>query len=156
MSTLKIITVLILLAAEPPQGVSMEDYYRRECEAGNQHACEKVAELTESLVYQKRLEQRSVEFWKEVNTQELMLDEKRPNLQDAYPLVMRDFIKMEAAAGSTENLDEDRLPQCAMHYHNYWINRKLWYPSNDDGSPDWPSIYHYIVDHYYGFCLRHP
>lgn len=154
MSAIKIITALFLLAAEPPQSVSMEDFYQRECEAGKQQACEKLAALSGGLVQQKRLEQRSTGFWKEINTQELMLDKKKPNLQDAYPLVMRDFIKMEAATGSTEKLDEDRLPQCAMHYHNHWVNKKLWWPTLEDGSPDWPAIYIYIVDHYYGFCLK--
>ena len=154
MPAIKIITALFLLAAEPPQGVSMEDFYRHECEAGHQHACEKLAVLSEGLVQQKRLEQRSTGFWKDINTQELMLDKKKPGLQDAYPLVMRDFFKMESETGSTEILDEERLPQCAMHYHNHWINRKLWYPSNDDGTPDWPAIYIYIVDHYFGYCLK--
>ena len=149
-----ILIILFMLVAEPPQGVSMEDFFQKQCEAGNQQACERFAGLSESLVQQKRLEQRSQEFWKGINTQELMLDEKKPDLQDAYPLVMHDFIKMESETGSTEILDEERLPQCAMHYHNHWINRKLWYPSNDDGTLDWPAIYIYIVDHYFGYCLR--
>jgi hypothetical protein len=154
MFTIKIIFALLLLAADLPQGVSMEDFYQRECAAGHQNACEKLAALSEGLVQQKRLEQRSIEFWKDINTHELMLDKKKPDLQDAYPLVMRDFFKMDAAAGSTEKLNEERLPQCALHYHNHWLNKKLWYPANDDGLPDWPAIYIYIVDHYYGYCLK--
>lgn len=153
MSTYILVT-LILLVAEAPQGVSREDFFRRECDAGDHHACERLAELNESLVYQKRLEQRSNEFWNEVNIEELMIDKKTPDLQDAYPLVMRDFINMEAEYGSTEKLDEERLPQCAAHYHNHWVNRKMWWPRLEDGTPDWPSIYNYIVDHYYGYCLR--
>ena len=137
-----------------PQSVTMEDFLRRDCDAGNQQSCEKLVELSESLVYQKRLEQRSKEFWEEVNTQELMLDKKRPDLQDTYALVMHDFIKMEADMGSTEKLEEDRLPQCARHYHNHWVNKKMWWPMLENGMPDWPSIYNYIVDHYYGYCLR--
>ena len=35
-----------------------------------------------------------------------------------------------------------------------WINKKLWYPALENGQPDWPSIYVFIVDHYYGYCLR--
>ena len=145
---------LALIIAETPQSVSIEDFFRHECEAGNQQSCEKVSELSASRINQERLEKRSGEFWNEINTKELMLDEKRPDLQDTYPLVMRDFIRMEAEAGSAETLDEERLPQCARHYHNHWINRKMWWPMLEDGTPDWPSIYNYIVDHYYGYCLR--
>ena len=153
MST-NILIALILLAAETPQGVSMEDFFQQQCEAGNQQACERFAELSEGLVQQKKLEQRSKEFWKDINTQELMLDKKKPDLQAAYSLVMRDFFKMESETGSTEILNEERLPQCATHYHNHWINKKLWWPALEDGTPDWYSIYIYIVDHYYGYCLR--
>ncbi len=149
-----VIISLFLLVTETPQSVSIEDFFQRECEAGKTQACEKVTELSASRVNQERLEKRSHEFWKEVNTDELMLDPKKPDLQDAYPLVMRDFIKMETEAGSTETLDEERLSQCAAHYHNHWINRKMWWPMLEGGTPDWPSIYNYIVDHYYGYCLR--
>jgi hypothetical protein len=151
-----ILIALILLVAETPQGVSMEDFFQQQCEAGNQQACERFTELSEGLVQQKRLELRSQKFWKDINTQELMLDKKKPDLQAAYSLVMRDFINMEAEYGSTEKLDEERLPQCSTHYHNHWINKKLWWPALEDGTPDWPLIYNYIVDHYYGYCLRRP
>jgi hypothetical protein len=153
---MKILVITFLLIAEAPQGVSKEEYFRRQCDTGDQHACEKVAEIEEGLVYQQRLEKRSNEFWTEINTDELMLDRKTPDLQDVYPLVMRDFIAMEAENGSTEKLDEERLPQCAAHYHNHWVNRKMWWPRLEDGTPDWPGIYYYIVDHYYGYCLRKP
>lgn len=152
--SMKILILSFLLFAEAPQGVSKEEYFRRQCDAGDQHACEKLAEIEAGIVYQQRLEKRSNEFWKEINTDELMLDEKTPDLQDAYPLVMRDFINMESKNGSTEQLDEERLPQCALHYHNHWVNRKMWWPRLEDGTPDWAGIYNYIVDHYYGYCLR--
>ena len=152
--TLQILTSLFLLAAEAPHGVSMEDFFRKECDAGKQESCERLALLSEDLVKQKRLTQRSEDFWQDVDTQQLMLD-KKPNLQAAYPLVMHDYFKSEAAAGNNETLNEALLPECARHYHNYWINKKLWWPANDDGTPDWPSIYLYIVDHYYGYCLKH-
>ena len=81
--SMNILIALILLAAETPQGVSMEDFFQQQCEAGNQQACERFAELSEGLVQQKKLEQRSKEFWKDINTQELMLDKKKPDLQAA-------------------------------------------------------------------------
>jgi len=145
-----------LVVAEQPHGVSMEDFFRKECEAGKQEACARVEHLSSDLIMQKRLENRSVEFWKDVNTQELMLEKKKPNLEAAYPLVLHDYFTMEAEAGDKQTLLEDRLPQCARHYHNHWINKKMWWPANDDGSPNWPSIYTFIVDHYYGFCLKQP
>lgn len=148
------LALILPAAAQPPYSVTMEDFFRKECEAGKQVACDKLAALTKSLAQQDRLQQRSVEFWKNVDTRALMLDEKRPDLHAAYPLVMHDYIEAKQADSSSEKLDETRLPQCARHYHDYWINKKLWYPTNEDGTPDWPSIYIFIVDHYYGYCLR--
>ena len=151
--SMNILMVMILLVAEAPQGVSMENFFRNQCEEGNQQACARLAELSAGLVLQQKLEQRSREFRKDVATGELMLDGK-PDLQAAYPLVIRDFLVAEVQAGVNEEPNEERLRECARHYHNYWINKKLWYPANDNGSPDWPAIYVYIVDHYYGFCLK--
>lgn len=146
--------LLLPATAAPPQKVTMEDFFRRQCEAGNQRACERQAALAEDDHVRQLLDKRAEAFWLEVDTEMLMLDRKRPDLQAAYPLVMQDYIRAQQAYGIDEKLDETRLPQCARHYHNHWINKKLWYPSHDDGSPDWPSIYVFIVDHYYGYCLR--
>lgn len=154
MNILHSMIFLLLITAMEPKSVTREDFFRRECEAGTQQACEKLEALTTGKVMGERLTERSAKFWKEVDTKTLMLDEKRPNLGAAYPLVMRDFIAMEKAVGTPVQLDESRLPRCAAHYHNYWINRKLWYPSTEEDDPDWPSIYEFIVDHYYGFCLK--
>jgi len=76
------------------------------------------------------------------------------DLEAAYPLVMRDYQRMEASAGHAQLLLEDYLPQCARHYHNHWINKRMWWPAREDGKPDWLSIYTFIVDHYYGFCVK--
>lgn len=146
--------LLLLVAAVEPHSVTMEEFFRGECEKGDQIACEKLNNLSKDLVIQKRLKARSEKFWHDIDTSQLMLD-KKPNLQDAYPLVMQDFIRSQNEAGINETLMLEKLPQCAQHYHNYWINRKLWWPTEEDGTPDWPSIYVYIVDHYYGYCLRH-
>lgn len=143
-----------LLVTEQPRGVSMEDFFRKECEAGKQESCVRAEHLSSDLIVQKRLEKRSVEFWKDVNTEELMLDKKKPDLEATYPLVMHDYFKMEADAGDMQTLKEDQLPQCARHYHNHWLNKKMWWPADEDGTPDWPSIYNFIVDHYYGYCLK--
>lgn len=148
--------LLVLVTAADPQSVTMEEFFKQECNKGNQQACDDYKNLSASLVIQRRIKERSEIFWNDVNTSELMLDEKRPNLQAAYPLVIRDFIKTEQEAGENVEVNEERLPECAQHYHNHWINKKLWYPSNENGTPDWTAIYEYIVDHYYGYCLRQP
>jgi len=145
--------MLIIAAAFEPHNVTMEEFFRHECEKGDQIACEKMDSLGKGLVIQKRLKVRSETFWQDIDTS-LLIQDKKPNLQEAYPLVMQDFIRSENEAGVNEQLDKSRLPQCARHYHNYWVNKKLWWPTNEDRTPDWPAIYMYIVDHYYGYCLR--
>ena len=153
---LPLLMFLFLPAAAGPHNVTVEDFLQQECAACKQDSCVRAQQLAVELVQQQRLEKRAVEFWKDIDTIELMLDKKKPDLQRAYPLVIRDYFKMEAEAGNAQTLQENRLPQCARHYHNHWINKKMWWPANDDGTPDWPSIYTFIVDHYYGFCLKQP
>ena len=148
------ITLLFLIAAEQPRAIAIGDLLEKECAAGNQSSCERLEEINESLVLQKRLKGYAAEFAKTVNEGDFMLDQKKPDLVAAYPVVMHDFNQHETAAGVQETLDENRLPYCAEHYHNHWVNKKLWWPTGEDNKPDWASIYEFIVDHYYGFCLR--
>ena len=150
----QIITLLFLVAAEQPRTVAVGDLLEKECAQGNQVSCERAVFIAESLEQQKRLEAYSVAFAESVNASEYMLDKKKPNLAAVYPVVMRDFNQQETEAGISEVLDENRLPYCGEHYHNHWVNKKLWWPTSEDGQPDWESIYEFIVDHYYGFCLR--
>ena len=154
MITTKLISLLFLVAAGQPHSVAIKDVLEKECAAGKQSSCERVKEINESLKIQKRLELYSQEFASIVKPGDFMLDKKRPDLAAAYPVVMHDFNKRELAAGVNEMLDENSLPYCAEHYHNYWVNKKLWWPTGEDRQPDWGSIYEFIVDHYYGFCLR--
>ena len=154
MFQLPLITLLLIIAAEP-HSVTMQEFFQQQCDKGDQLACQKLESLSKDLVVQKRLTERSEKFWNDIDTTELMLDKKKPNLRAAYPLVVRDFIAAQNAAGVKEEVREERFPECALHYHDYWINKKLWWPQKEDGTPDWPAIYIYIVDHYYGYCLRH-
>jgi hypothetical protein len=149
----ELLLALVLIASNPPHNFSIQDYFDRECNNGDQEACDRLQQLGESLVRQERLKMRSEEFDRNINGH-VMLTDKKPDLQAMYPLVMKDYFTSEAGWGIKETLAEDRLPECARHYHNHWINKKLWWPTNDDGMPDWASIYIYIVDHYYGYCLR--
>ena len=154
MITTELISLLFLVAAGQPHSVAIKDVLEKECAAGKQASCERVADINESLEIQKRLESYALEFASTVKQDDYMLDHKRPDLEAAYPVVMHDFNKHELEAGVNESLDENSLPYCGEHYHNYWVNKKLWWPTGDDGQPDWESIYEFIVDHYYGFCLR--
>ena len=149
-----LISLLFAVAAAQPHAVSVEDFLEKDCDKGVQQACEKLADLKKQLVKQERLQTRAVLFDERINGKGPMLDEKTPNLEAVYPDVMHDHIQNELEAGEVLTLDEIRLPSCAQHYHNHWVNKKLWWPTDDDRKPDWASIYVFIVDHYYGFCLK--
>ena len=149
-----LISLLLAVAAAQPHNVSLEDFLEKECDKGTQKDCEKLADLKKQLVKQKRLHERAVLYGQRINGNGPMLDEKTPNLEGAYPGVMQDHLESELAAGETLSLDEVRLSGCANHYHNHWVNKKLWWPTDDDRKHDWASIYVFIVDHYYGYCLK--
>ena len=149
-----LISLLLTIAAAQPHAVSVEDFLVKECDKGVQKDCETLADLRVQLVKQKRLQERAVLYGQRINGNGPMLDEKTPDLEGAYPGVMQDHLQSEIAAGEDLTLDEVRLPGCANHYHNHWVNKKLWWPTDDEYKPDWPSIYVFIVDHYYGFCLK--
>ena len=152
--TAVLINLLFAVAAAQPHIVSLEGFLEKECQKGVVKDCEQLAELRLQLVKQKRLQERAVLYGQRINGNGLMLDEKTPDLEGAYPGVMQDHLQSEIAAGEDLTLDEVRLPRCASHYHNHWVNKKLWWPTDEDYNPDWASIYVFIVDHYYGFCLK--
>jgi len=149
-----LISLLLVIAAIQPNAVSMEEFLEKECQKGVEKDCETLADLKVQLVKQKRLQERAVLYGQRINGNGPMLDEKTPDLEAAYPGVMQDHLQSEVAAGEDFTLDEVRLPRCASHYHNHWVNKKLWWPTDDDYKPDWASIYVFIVDHYYGFCMK--
>lgn len=149
-----LISLLFAVAAAQPHAISVEDFLERECNRGIEKDCGKLTDLKKQLVKQERIQTRAVLFGERVNGKGPMLDEKTPNLEAVYPDVMHDHIQYESEAGEVLTLDEIRLPSCANHYHNHWVNKKLWWPTDDDRKPDWASIYVFIVDHYYGFCLK--
>ncbi len=149
-----LISLLLAIAAAQPHAVSIEEFLENECIKGVQTDCEKLVDLRVQLIKQKRLQERAVLYGQRINGNGPMLDEKTPNLEGAYLGVMQDHLEGEIAAGETLTLDEVRLPGCANHYHNHWVNKKLWWPTDDEYKPDWASIYVFIVDHYYGFCMK--
>ena len=149
-----LISLFLTVATLQPQVVSMEEFLESECNKGVVKDCERLAELREQLTKQERLQVRAVLYGERINGSGPMLDKKTPNLESAYPDVMQDHLKSELATGETLTLDKARLLGCANHYHNHWVNKKLWWPTDDARNPDWASIYVFIVDHYYGFCLK--
>lgn len=149
-----LISLLLAVAGTQPHAVSLEEFLENECDRGVEKDCEKLVDLRLQLVKQKRLQERAVLYGQRIDGNGSMLDEKTPNLEEAYPDVMQDHLQSELAAGETLTLDEVRISGCAIHYHNHWVNKKLWWPTDDDRKPDWVSIYVFIVDHYYGFCLK--
>ena len=140
-----LISLLFAIAAAQPHAVSLEEFLEQECQKGVQKDCETLADLKLQLVKQKRLQERAVLYGQRINGNGPMLDEKTPNLEGAYPVVMQDHLQSEIAAGEKLTLDEVRLPGCANHYHNHWVNKKLWWPTDDEYKPDWASIYVFIV-----------
>ena len=149
-----LVSLLLAIAAVQPHAVSMEEFLETQCQKGVEKDCKELADLRVQLVKQKRLQKRAVLYGQRINGNEPMLDEKTPDLEGAYLGVMHDHLESEVAAGEDLTLDEVRLPRCASHYHNHWVNKKLWWPTDDNYKPDWASIYVFIVDHYYGFCLK--
>ncbi len=101
----------------------------------------------------KRIEQLGDAFATRINRNEYETDNK-PELGTAYVQVMQDFFQAEAAKGLQQTINDDMLLMCADHYHNYWVNQKLIWPTDEQQRPDWSAIYYYIVDHYFGYCLR--
>lgn len=85
-----------------------------------------------------------------------LVRDNRPQLADAYPLIVRDYF---SNVGRHERLPEPRPARvrlCARHYENIWLHRRFVWPMTDAGTPDWAAIYVQALDHYLGFCLRYP
>ena len=149
------ITSFILFSVlNEPHQFSALDLWERECNGGDQEACERFANAQAGAGKLARLDGLAQRYGVRADRAELE-DAGRPRLNIAYKQVMQDFIGAEHAAGELElSYDEETINYCADHFHNYWINRKLWWPTDENGAPSWTDIYYYIVDHYHGICLR--
>ena len=149
-----ITTLVFLVVLNEPRQFSALDLWDRECRAGDAAACERLDKAQAGAGKLERLDRLAARYGAGANRDELEQD-GLPLLNLAYIQVMRDFIDAEHAAGVTElNYDEEAVNYCADHFHNYWRNRKLWWPTDENGAPSWTDIYYYIVDHYHGICLR--
>lgn len=145
----------IAIAAQAPKQFTMEDMLQYQCEKkAKTSACEQLQQIQSQKQEAEYLQQKVDGFAEKLAAMNLMLDEKRPDLKATYPLVMHDYFMGLDELGKQEvAISGSQMESCASHYHNHWINKKLWWP-NDDGKPDWADIYVFIVDHYYGFCVK--
>ena len=132
---------------------SIREFQERKCAEGNQESCERAAALLEGEQHAERIVQLADDYAMNVD-RSIMEEENKPILKNAYSEVLADYFTKEADKGVKQAIAGETLTLCAEHYHNHWRNRKMWWPTKDTGEPDWSTIYYYIVEHYYGYCLR--
>ena len=151
---MSVASLILFVVLNEPHQFSALDLWERECNAGDAGACERLEKAQAGAGKLARLDTLAQRYGARADRGELEED-GLPRLNVAYNQVMRDFIDAEHAAGNKElNYDEETVNYCADHFHNYWRNRKLWWPTDENGAPSWTDIYYYIVDHYHGICLR--
>lgn len=150
-----LIAGVLLAAAEGPHNFTIIDYWQRKCDEGDASACSKLQSNKDSEKKLENLTRLSTDFERALVREDFMLDEKKPNLGKAYPLVIESYLA-SLSEKSTIGSDKYAVDYCAKHFHNYWLNKKLWWPTDAEDKPDWRTIYVYIVDHYHGICLKQP
>ncbi|MGI9230092.1 MAG: hypothetical protein ACR2P9_09585 [Gammaproteobacteria bacterium] len=146
---------LLLAVLAGAHNFSMLDFWQRKCDAGDEKACERLQESEQDVVKLSKLDQRAEAYGKRISKGEMLGENGKPRLDIAYQEVMQEFIVAENDSGNDEIVyDKTAVEYCANHFYQYWTNKKLWWPTDINGDPDWTGIYFYIVDHYYGICLR--
>lgn len=144
---------LLLFIPSLVSAESLREFQERQCKQGKQESCERAADMLEGEQHADHIVLLGDKFATNVDRAKREAD-KKPILAEAYIDVLDDYFKAEAENGVKLAVAADVINLCAEHYHDYWINRKMWWPTNDAGQPDWSTIYYYIVEHYYGYCLR--
>jgi hypothetical protein len=132
---------------------SVREYHQRKCVEGVAKSCNRAEALLEGEQHADRIVELGDKFAKQVNRAEFEEDNK-PILKESYLPILSDYFKEEAENGIKPIVSKETLEMCADHFHDHWLNRKLWWPTDEDVKPDWSTIYYYTVEHYYGFCLR--
>ena len=151
---MSVASLILFVVLNEPHQFSALDLWERECNAGDAAACERLEKAQAGVGKLARLDTLAQRYGARADRGELEED-GMPRLNLAYRQVMRDYIDAEHAVGNKElDYDQEAVNYCADHFHNYWINRKLWWPTDENGDPSWTDIYYYIVDHYHGICLR--
>ena len=134
------------------QADSLREYHQRKCGDGKQESCQKAEAMLQGEYLAERIIELGDHFATTVNRLQREEDNK-PILKNAYIDVLDDYFKSSTRNGKGKIINNEIITLCAEHYHDYWRNRKMWWPTDEAGKPDWSTIYYYIVDHYYGYCL---
>ena len=145
---------LVLAAVNEPHSFTIIDFWQRKCEEGDKAACVKLETNKQNELKLENLNSLASKFQENIIPEDFLLD-KKPNLDKAYPLVIKNYLE-SFTTQQIKNAGEFAIDYCAKHFHNYWLNKKYWWPTNSEDKPDWGTIYVYIVDHYHGLCLRQP
>ena len=145
--------ISFLLISSLASAESLREFHQRKCNEGITDSCERAGDMLEGEKHAERIVKLGDLFAADINRSELEEDNK-PVLRDAYFDVLDDYFKAEAGNGIKQAVTAEVINLCADHYNDHWRNRKMWWPTDDEGKPDWSKIYYYIVDHYYGYCLR--
>ena len=146
--------LVLAAAANTPHNFTIIDFWQKKCDEGDSKACGKIESNKLAETKLAKLNQLADAFRDDINAEDFLLDNK-PNLGKAYPQVIKGYL---------QSVDDPQLGQgdryaieyCAKHFHNYWLNKKFWWPTDAEDKPDWGTIYVYIVDHYHGVCLNQP
>ncbi len=146
--------LIFLVVLNAPREFSALELWERKCNAGDAAACERFERAQTGSGRLELLDKLARRFGARADRNELE-ENGMPRLDLAYKQALRDYIDAEHAAGNKElNYDGETVDYCAGHFHDYWRNRKMWWPTDENGGPSWTGIYYYIIDHYYGICLR--
>jgi len=145
--------ISFLLISSLASAESLREYQERKCKEGNPDSCERAGDMLEGEKHAERIVKLGDHYAADLNRSELEEDNKTV-LRDAYLDVLDDYFKAESGNGIKQAVSAAVINLCADHYHDHWRNRKMWWSTDDEGKPDWSTIYYYIVDHYYGYCLR--
>lgn len=148
-----ILSITFLFFIPLASAESLREFHERQCKQGKQTSCERAAAMLEGEQHAERIVALGDQFAEKVDRTVLEVD-KKPKLKEAYIDILDDYFAAEAENNIKPALTQDIIHLCAEHYHDHWINRKMWWPTKELGWPDWSTIYYYVVDHYYGYCVR--
>jgi hypothetical protein len=132
---------------------SLREYHQRQCHNGDKDSCKRAEAMLYGEQHADRIVELGDKFAGTLN-RTIREEDNKPLLNSAYLDVLDDYFMAEAEKGINRTISKDTVKFCAEHFHDHWRNQKMIWPTNDAGQPDWSSIYFYIVEHYYGYCLR--
>ncbi|GEM_PF-7132157 len=126
------------------------------CADGQMEICDQISRVKHPQAPISPLDAMALAFSKRVPTLDLVDENHRPELDKAYPLIVEDYFSSEriSTAEREKWFLKERLVSCSQHYHARWRMEKNWWPVDNEGNPDWRSIYPHVLDHYFGYCVR--